>query len=191
MNGAHRLFLVWVLLLLVTAACADRDDRKANESAHRESSTSAEPPRGPESLGVGGEPGPITIVLTVDGESLRSSGAGTCEHTRDASIHGVPAALWMAGVANAEGSIGSLNLTVWRPHAGDAPDQFSLQVDRGEESHRIDTVAGGSPVGSGTITVQSTGAGGRFEIEGSDAAGADVRLAVECPRFDSPEPVAG
>jgi hypothetical protein len=184
-----------VIAYVALAACGESDDRATEEAGASsiEPSTSAGLEPGPEisDADVGGESGPITIALTADGKTVRSGGAGVCEHTDSGWIYGVAAALWRVEFADAEGPIDHMGLTVWRHRSGDGPDQFSLIVQTEGGSHRIDTVQGGDPVGSGRVTVEPGGEGGSFEVEGRDAAGVAIRLEVTCARFDAPEPVAG
>jgi hypothetical protein len=43
-------------------------------------------------------------------------------------------------------------------------------------------VKGGEVVGSGRVTVQRSGAGARFEVDGEDEDGTRIRATVECQR---------
>jgi hypothetical protein len=184
-----------VIACVVTGACGESDDRAAEEAGASgiEPSTTAGLQPGPETsdADIGGQAGPLTIALTTDGETVRSGGAGACDHTDSGSIHGVAAAQWRVEYSDPEGPIEHVGLTVWRPRSGEGPDQFSLIVQTEGRSHRIDTVQGGDPVGSGRVTVEPGGEGGNFEVEGRDAEGVAIRLLATCARFDAPEPVAG
>jgi hypothetical protein len=132
---------------------------------------------------------PITVALTVGGKAYNAKGKGECTFAPVASIYGVRAQQWGVRLSGG-GELSSVGLTVWRPSAGGG-DQLNLYVSVGSKSHRIDTVKGSQKVGSGTVTVQPKGMGGRFTIDGKDAAGAAIRGTIECGRFAAPNPVAG
>ncbi len=136
-------------------------------------------------------PEPVTITIAVGGKSYEVSGKGACTHAPVASYRDMRAAQW--GVEySTEGKTGltNLTLTAWRPLAGGA-EQMSLSIGIGSVSHRIDTVKGSENAGSGTLSVKTTGAGGRFEIDGKDEKGISIKGTVECASFSTPEAVAG
>jgi len=122
---------------------------------------------------------PVKVTLTVAGRAETLRGTGTCGHEPRASIYDVEASLWM--VEYAEGNR-HVALSYWRPRGGGG-DQFSLVVQRGPSDHRISTVKGAQPVGSGRSTFQPTAQGGRFEISGKDQTGAALSATIECARF--------
>jgi hypothetical protein len=182
-----------VIACVVTGGCGESDDRAAEEAGASgiEPSTTDGLQPGSTEADIGGQAGPLTIALTADGETVRSGGAGACNHTDSGSIYGVAATQWRVEYSDPEGPIEHVGLTVWRPSSGEGPDQFSLMVQTEGGSHRIDTVQAGDPVGSGRVNVEPDGEGGNFVVEGSDAEGVAIRLVATCARFDAPEPVAG
>jgi hypothetical protein len=130
-----------------------------------------------------GAPGevPLKIELSTGGERAELTGMGRCTHAKEASIYGVPAALWQIQDSDT-GEIGHASLTLWRPASGGA-DQFTMSIASGDRDHRISTVKGGEIVGSGTVTMHPTGAGAHFEVVGTDADGRSVRATFQCERF--------
>ena len=135
-------------------------------------------------------PTPVTVALTIGGKAYTAKGSGECTFAPVASIYGVRAQQWSVEYSAGGAGLRNVGLTVWRPAAGGA-DQMNFYASVGSKSYRIDTVKGSKPAGSGTVTLQQKGAGGRFEITGKDAGGAAVRGTVECARFSAPNPVAG
>ena len=135
---------------------------------------------------------PVTVALSVGGKAYNGKGTGECTFAPIASIYGVRAQQYGVRLSGGIAGLKSLGLTVWRPAAGGA-DQMNLYVTVGSESHQIDTVKGGGKkeVGSGTVSVQRKGMGGRFTIGGKDADGAAIRGTIECARFAAPNAVAG
>ncbi len=131
---------------------------------------------------------PVDISATVGGKSYQAEGKADCTHTENASIYNVPAKMWSVQYNGGSG-IEHLNLTVWR--TAEPPDQLSFAVQTGSADHRIDTVKGRQVVGRGTVTVQPTGDGGRFEIDGEAADGTKIRATIECQRFTEPMPAGG
>jgi hypothetical protein len=125
---------------------------------------------------------PLRIELSAGGDRAELTGMGRCTHAPQASIYGVPAALWRIQDSDA-GEIRHATLTVWRPASGNAGDQFSLAISSRAREYRISTVKGGEIVGSGSITMHPSGAGARFEIVGTDADGRSVRATFQCERF--------
>jgi hypothetical protein len=131
---------------------------------------------------------PVDISATVGGRSYQAEGKAECTHTENASIYSVPAKMWSVQYHGGSG-IEHLNLTVWR--TAEPPDQLSFTVQTGSVDHRIDTVKGGQAVGRGTVTVQPTGDGGAFEIDGETADGTKIRATIRCQRFAEPMPAGG
>ncbi|MBA3258727.1 MAG: hypothetical protein H0T68_04590 [Gemmatimonadales bacterium] len=129
---------------------------------------------------------PLEITAKVGGKSYRASGLGECQHTTEASIYQVPAALWVARYsAGEESDLEHLNLTIWEPKAGGAAQvNLSLRVEGGE--HQIATVQGGQLEGKGAGSVRRSGQGGTLTVEGESGEGAPVRVAVSCPAFTVP-----
>jgi hypothetical protein len=131
------------------------------------------------------DPVPMSATAEVDGQRYTFSGQGECQHTTDASIYQVPAALWSARFTDG-GSFPYLNLTLWQPK-GSSAFQVSLALTAGKETAEIATVEGGPKQGSATTArVTPTGGGGTFTIEGRDAHGHQTTLTVECSRFTEP-----
>jgi hypothetical protein len=127
----------------------------------------------------------IEITAVVGGKETSAQGLGECNHTVDASIYEVPAALWRAGYQGADGAgVQDLNLTLWQPKSGG--DQFSVALRVGGEIHQIATVKGGTLVGTGTATVRPDGGAGTFVVEGKDEGGVTLHLTVRCSRFTEP-----
>lgn len=123
---------------------------------------------------------PIKLTVVVAGRTETLRGTGRCAHEPRASIYGRPSALWSAEYA---GSSRRVTLTYWRAHSG-AGDQFALSVGSGKAQHRINTVEGSTPAGSGRGTFRPTAAGGRFELRGTAADGTPLQVTIECGRFD-------
>lgn len=197
--------MMWLVVpCCVAAGCGDSPPNQTDTAADQQAETTAGSASDP---GVtAGSPGsqdqvPVTISFAAGGETptggrgsamtQRVVGAARCNHTQQASIYGVEAAMWFVEYRGNEGPIQNLTLTVWQSRSASAPDQFSLHAASGSTIHRIDTVRGGQPAGSGSIALHREGEGARFEIEGRDAEGAAVRATVQCTRFTAPVPVGG
>lgn len=137
------------------------------------------------------DPGNVLVSAKVGGKAYQGAGVGTCKHEPDAAIYNVPAALWIVeqnGSADAE--INNLRLTLWRPKDG-STDQISLNLTTRSGSHRIDVGGRGDQVGSAKVSLAKSGAGGKFELKGTDEAGASVDLAIKCPAFAGIEAEGG
>jgi hypothetical protein len=132
----------------------------------------------------------ITVAARIGGKSLQGSGAGSCRHEADASIHGVSAALWTVQYAGKSGGIKQLNLTLWRPK-DESPDQLSLSLETGSGSHRIETGGEEGNNGEGSVTILPNGPGGRLEISGKEAGGKAVQITIDCPAFEGIEAEGG
>ncbi len=128
---------------------------------------------------------PIDIQLVVNGKPLRAQGAGECKHEPNASIYNAPALLWRVEYSDPKGGqIRHLSLTVWQLKSG-GPNQLSLALESGSNSHRIATVKGGKVVGAGTVMLQPQQSGGRFEVKGTDERGATIEANIFCPTFSN------
>lgn len=186
-----------LLTSVVVVACGggahDRDTSSspAGQAPAGEAPATEAPPAGArDASGAGGRPAlrdpvPMSATAEVDGHRHTFSGQGECQHTSDASIYQVPAALWSARFTDA-GSFSYLNLTLWQPK-GSTAFQVSLALTAGKETTEIATVEGGPKQGSATAArVTPAGGGGTFTIEGRDAHGHQTTLTVECSRFTEP-----
>ena len=127
-------------------------------------------------------PAEMKLTIAVAGQTQTLRGTGQCGHEPRGWIYGKAAQLWMASYGQPATQV---SLTYWRLAAAGAGDQFSLSVQSGRKHHRISTVKGGKPAGSGRSTFQPTALGGRFEITGTSAEGAPVHATIECARFGS------
>lgn len=134
-------------------------------------------------------PVPVKVTVTVNGRTETLRGNGRCAHEPHASIYGTAAALW---TAEFEGDGGRrVRLTHWRPQGDGMEEQFSFSVQSGPKGHRISTVKGGKPEGSGRSTFRPTAQGGRFEITGKDQDGMPLKATIECARFTGINAVGG
>jgi len=122
---------------------------------------------------------PVKVTFTAGGRTETLRGIGECGYEPHASIYDVGASLWMAEFTDDTRHVA---LSYWRPLGGGG-DHFSLFVRNGPADHRISTVKGAAPVGSGRSTFQPTSTGGRFEISGKDQTGAALSATIECARF--------
>jgi hypothetical protein len=124
----------------------------------------------------------VQIALRIGTTKYESSGQAECKAAPQASIYGVPAALY--SVSQRSGS-GSLNLTLWQPKDG-APIMMSLRIAAGGKSYLVDTVKAGpkrDTRGSGKATLRKTGAGGVVAVDAVDASGEKITGKIECTRF--------
>ena len=101
-----------------------------------------------------------------------------CKYAADASIYNRMASQWHVE----QYGDNSLNLTVWRMKDGGAT-QFSLHHTQGSKTNEINTVEGAPIVGSGTVTITEQGEGVRFDINGKDQGGSDVKARVNCTKL--------
>jgi hypothetical protein len=169
-----------VVVLLLLACGGGGDDAASNGAAPPRAGTAGGPAVS-DATGVPGEV-PLKIELSAGGDRAELAGAGRCTHAAQASIYGVPAALWQiqdSGTAE----IGHATLTVWRPASGGGADQFSMVIASGDRQHRISTVKGGEIVGSGSVAMHPTGDGAHFEVVGTDGEGRSIRATFQCERF--------
>jgi hypothetical protein len=164
------------LLLLAAATAADAAAQR------RVSGNSEEPATGSSEL---------RIIARLGPKSYTSTLPGSCKHEPSGSIYDLPAALWMVQTEGpGTGEIKQLNFTLWRPKNGSA-DQVSVSIDAGATSTRIDVNPRDKPVGQARVELQPVGSGGRFELRGKDAKGANVNLTITCPTFDAVEAEGG
>ena len=168
-------------VLLLVAACGDGGDGAGSDDAARLRAGGGEGAVVSDATGAPGEV-PLKIELSAGGDRAESSGMGRCTHAEQASIYGVPAALWQIQNSGT-GEIGHATLTVWRPASGSGADQFSMAIGTSDRQHRISTVKGGEIVGSGSVTMHPSGEGAHFEVVGTDADGRSIRATFQCERF--------
>lgn len=127
----------------------------------------------------------INIEVLVNGKPLRARGAGECQHEPNGSIYSAPASLWRVEYSDAtSGDIRHFSLTVWQLKSG-GPNQLSLALESGPNSHRIATVKGGKAAGTGTVILQREQSGGRFEVKGTDERGTTIEAKISCPTFSN------
>ena len=131
------------------------------------------------------DPVPLTVTAALGGATARYTGLGECHHTTDASIYQVPATQWSAQLAPESGDLRYLSLTLWQPK-GAAGLQVSLGLTIGETTSDIATVKGAPVKGTASGRAVPKGAGGVLEVEGTDAAGVQVRVSVACERWTEP-----
>jgi hypothetical protein len=125
---------------------------------------------------------PLEAALNVGGKKVEFRGQGQCKAAPQASIYDIPAALY--SVSQSSGSQ-SLNLTLWQPKSG-AANMMSLHISTGSTRYEVDTVKGGAKKdtkGSGSATVQKSGAGGTFTIDARTASGEKITGKIQCGRF--------
>jgi hypothetical protein len=127
----------------------------------------------------------INIELLVNGKLLRAHSAGECQYEPNGSIYSAPASLWRVEYSDPKSrGIRHLSLTVWQLKSG-GPNQLSLALESGPNSHRIATVKGGKMAGTGTVILQREQSGGRFEVKGTDERGATIEMRISCPTFSN------
>ena len=175
------------LVVLLVIACGDGGDGAAANDTAPSSDPSVQRRGGGAGDAVSdatGAPGevPLKIELSAGGDRAELSGMGRCTHAKQASIYGMPAALWQIQDSGT-GEIGHATLTVWRPSSGSGADQFSMAIGSGDRQHRISTVKGGEIVGSGSVEMHPLGDGAHFVVVGKDAEGRSIRASFQCERF--------
>jgi hypothetical protein len=89
--------------------------------------------------------------------------------------------MWMVQYSPSSGS--SITLTLWRPAGAAATEQVNLSVQDGNKSYKISTVKGGTVTGRATVAFTPSGAGGRFDIDGTTAEGVAIRGSIVCERI--------
>jgi hypothetical protein len=124
----------------------------------------------------------VDIALKVGSRDYRFSGPAECKAAQQASIYGIPAALY--SVSQRSGG-DSLRLTLWQPKDG-SPIMISLHVSSGANRYEVGTVKGGTKrdtKGSGTATIQKAASGGAFAIDARAASGEPIAGKISCSRF--------
>jgi hypothetical protein len=122
------------------------------------------------------------IALKVGSKDYRSSGPAECKAAAQASIYGIAAAQY--SVSQRSGNE-SLRLTLWQPKDG-SPAMLSLHVSSNGSRYEVDTVKGGAKrdiKGSGTASLQKSGAGGVFTIDARALSGEALAGKITCSRF--------
>ena len=120
----------------------------------------------------------VKVALKAGGQSLTSSGTGSCTHADQASIYNVMSQMW---TVRQQGEGGSTQLTLWRPVDG-KEDMFSLSVN-GAKDIAVSTVRGGTVTGAGTVKFQAKEKGGTFTIDAKAKTGEAVTGTIECSAF--------
>jgi hypothetical protein len=120
----------------------------------------------------------VKISLKAGGQSLTSSGQGSCTHAPRAAIYNVPSAMWTARQQQGEHSV---QLTLWRPADG-KEEMFSLSLN-GPQNINVSTVRGGTISGSGTVKLQPNDKGGTFTINAKAKSGEAITGTIECSAF--------
>jgi hypothetical protein len=131
------------------------------------------------------DPVRMKVAAELGGTAAAFEGMGECHHTADASIYEVPATQWSVHAADETGALRYLNLTLWQPK-GTSELQVSLGLAVGATTSDIATIKGAPIKGTATATARSRGAGGSFQVDGTDAAGTKVRVTVDCERWTEP-----
>ena len=193
MTSSRRRSYLATGILLATACQGGEQARAGRADAGPASAETAGDPAsaGPSASAPGAagaglrDPVRLTAAVEVDGDPHKFSGLGECQHTTEASIYQVPAAMWSTRFSTESGEFRHLSLTLWQPKAGGGT-QVSLAVGVGEDSYRIATVEGGETHGRGSARIERDGAAGTLYVDGEDATGRRIRLTVECPRFAEP-----
>jgi hypothetical protein len=124
----------------------------------------------------------VDIALKMGSKDYRFSGPAECKAAQQASIYGIPAALY--SVSQRSGG-DSLRLTLWQPKDGSST-MMSLHVSSGAKRYEVDTVKGGTKrdtKGSGTATIQKAAGGGAFAIDARAASGEPIAGKISCSRF--------
>ena len=122
----------------------------------------------------------INVALKVGGQAYESREPGQCTHAPAASIYSIASEMWSVQ-QSADGR--SLALTLWKPKDGSG-DMVTLSVSSGNSSRQLTTVrGGGTPSGSGKVTLAKSGAGGTFTIDAKTGDGAVITGTVTCDAF--------
>ena len=169
----------WWLIIGMAACGGAKGGENASDSA---GAAPAPAPSGPIRADSTG-PVPMDISAEIGGRTYPIIASGECGYEPEAAIYDKPAEMWIARAGGgANGPF--LNLVVWKLKSG-GPEQFNLGVQAGSpDLHEISTVAGGVTKGSGTALVTRSGSGGVITVDGTDATGAAVTVAMTCTRFD-------
>lgn len=121
----------------------------------------------------------IHVALKAGGQAFESSEPGRCTHAPTASIYQIVSELWSV---QQSADSRSLSLTVWKPKDGSG-EMINLSLRSGNTSHDVNTVRGGSPTGSGTVTLQKAGEGGTFTVNAKTKAGVAITGTIKCDVF--------
>jgi hypothetical protein len=162
-----------------TAELLERLDLKALAPLVESSAPASRSARAP---AVRDEASTADIALKVGSKDYRSSGPAECKAAAQASIYGIAAAQY--SVSQRSGGE-SLRLTLWQPKDG-SPAMLSLHVSSGASRYEVDTVKGGAKrdtKGSGTASLQKSGAGGVFTIDARALSGEAISGKIACSRF--------
>lgn len=122
------------------------------------------------------------ISLQAGGKKYPAGSPGECKAAPQASIYGVPAALY--SVSHRAGKQ-SLNLSLWQPKDG-APAMMSLHVSLDSKTYSVDTVQAGSKrdtQGSGKASLEKSGSGGVIAIDAMTAGGEKIAGRIQCKSF--------
>ncbi len=127
---------------------------------------------------------PIQISGEIGNETVRASGPGECTHAEQAYIRGVPSKMWHVQYTGGDedDAVSHTSLAIWRPDGGGV-DQVAFSMESRSESHRVNTVVGSEPEGSGTVVLSTEGEGIRVALDGKDAEGTVLRLTILCARL--------
>ena len=144
--------------------------------------TSTPPSRSARAPGARDEASTAEIALRAGSKEYRSSGPAECKSAAQASIYGIPAAQYSVSQRSGNESV---RMTLWQPKDG-SPAMLSLYISSGASRYEVDTVKGGAKrdtKGSGTASLQKSGAGGVFTIEAKTVSGEAVAGKIACSRF--------
>jgi hypothetical protein len=122
------------------------------------------------------------ISLQAGGKKYPAGSPGECKAAPQASIYGVPAALY--SVSQRAGKQ-SLNLSLWQPKDG-APAMMSLHVSMDAKTYVVDTIKAGSKretKGSGKASLEKSGSGGVIAIDAVTAGGEKIAGRIQCKSF--------
>jgi hypothetical protein len=177
---------------LCVVACGGGDHARSEgqgEGVVRLDSSPGSQARGAPAAAVGPadlrDPVRVKVTANLGGTRATYEGMGECHYTADASIYEVPATQWSARAGDEAGALRALNLTLWQPKdAGEL--QVSLGLTVSGKSSNIATVAGAPIQGTATATATRRGAGGSFQVDGTDASGTSVQVMVDCERWTEP-----
>lgn len=185
-------FLI-LLAAFLLGACGAADASTADEAAQAPGHADAAVAGSGADMGAG-VPQPagdiaLTVAATVDGRRYSADGTGECRHAGEASIYGMPSAMWLVQYVGG-GDVRSVSLTLWRPKSG-AADQLSLSIATANGSRRIATVQGGEIAGDADATLELENPGGRIVVDGEDDEGTPIHLELRCAGFATLEAVGG
>jgi len=122
----------------------------------------------------------VEVSLKVGGQTYQFSGPGRCTYAPTASIYQTVSEMWSAQQAAEDRS---LALSVWKPKDGSG-EMVTLSLASGNTSHDVSTVRGGGPAsGSGKVTFEKSGAGGRFILDLKTNKGSAITGTIKCGAF--------